>query len=734
MYIEQVSHKIPDKINPIELWFGEFDIDVLKTDADDLDVEKKYKLVDVSCGFDIETTTITEYKNNKISKANGYLYIWQFSLNNYVIYGRKADDFITFLKKLAELYELNKKRKIRIWIANLGFEFQFIRKYLHVTQIFAKKPREPLVVETDNYVFQDCLAFSGSNLDNLAKTYCSTKKLVGDLDYDIPRNSQTVLTRTELDYCKNDVVILSEFNKYVVDTYIKQGFKLPMTKTGLLRESVLERFIDDVVFEDDEGNITGIDTPKIDKFIAMFPDQDEYNTLMKYVFRGGYTHANILHVNDILTDVMGIDFTSSYPAVMLQSDKFPMDGFKDWNGDIQVLIDNHRPFYAHFIFYDLKNTTMHSIESISKVVGYTVSNEQTFVHENGITLDNGRILQAQKLEVWLTDVDYEVYKKFYTWDKTRSTCDNIRYSKYGRLPNYLLDTLKYYYRIKSKLKSEFGGSADDIPEYRIAKSMVNSAYGMCVQKYEVTKITYDDVDGWDKKTDGSYETRLGIDNRTLKYQGIPKVVLQPTWGIWITAQARKRLLDMVHLIGDDVIYNDTDSIYFLNYTKHKHLVDEWNNKIYELNKQLFGNEYDIFRTLGDFDLVNKHGYITKFKTLGAKRYVKTYPTKDGTLKTETTIAGLPKSALTDYCNQKGLDIYQVFSNDMCIDIAFSNKNAHKYNDNEHSDTVTDEQGHTEIMISLSSLGIYKTSFTMTIAEYYKWAMEHKEQIERVDFV
>ena len=45
--------------------------------------------------------------------------------------------------------------------------------------------------------------------------------------------------------------------------------------------------------------------------------------LLKQCFAGGYTHANSYYVNKKLENVSSIDFTSSYPFVMV-SEKFPM--------------------------------------------------------------------------------------------------------------------------------------------------------------------------------------------------------------------------------------------------------------------------------------------------------------------------------------------------------------------------------------------------------------------------
>ena len=672
----------------------------------DTDKKKATRFLNYHCGFDTETTTVIEreekikkvknkkVKINKIKKANGYVWVWQFCVNDIVIYGRKLSEFIELLNIMCERFNLDDTHKMRIWVANLGFEFQFIRKLITITNLFARRSREPIKFETNNgFIFQDCLSISGGNLEHLAATYCATKKMVGDLDYNKPRNSMTPITDKEMGYIVNDVVILSEFDTFLYETYIKRGFEVPMTKTGFLRTTVKKRYEEWVM-----GDNKKIDWNLLKGFKNSFPIESEYKIMMEYLFRGGYVHSNVKHTGKKLSNVFGWDFTSSYPACLLQGSDYPCGRFKPVNK-----IPENKPYYAKFKFTNIKNTTTHSIESSSKCVDLV----------NPI-IDNGRVMYAESMTVYLTNLDFELYQLFYKWDGEPEVTD-IMESEYGRLPEYLLEPIKYFYKKKAQLKK---AGLDETTAYKIAKAMVNSAYGLLVEKLLCPTADYDlETLSWGEGKANSYYKRLGLKQ---KYKPYPNVVLLPQWGIWCTALARYRLLKMVYEVGSDCVYCDTDSIYLINPEKHRDKFLDWNKDVMEYNREHFTEE---FLDLGCFDPVSKDGKpFTYFKTLGAKRYVK--QGADGHI--ECTIAGLPKASLDDYCKKKKLDIFDTFTNEMYVDIAFANKNAHAYNDSAHEDIIEDEFGNVETMHSESSIGIFPISFTMNIKEFYWKLMEYTQ--------
>ena len=613
-------------------------------------------------GFDIETTNIIDNKT-------AYMYIWQLSLNEIVLLGRTWSEFIMVMNMIKEYNNLSKSKRIIMWIANLSFEFQFIRKMFNFTKIFAKEQRKPLYAIIDGCIeLRDPLPISGGSLAQLAKDYTTTQKLVGDLDYSIIRNSKTELTNEEIQYCINDVVILKEWSEFVFRNYIIPHKYIPLTKTAILRRKVKEN------------------APKgiSNAIVPCMPSEKLYHIMMKYLFRGGYVHSNICNTDIILNNVTSIDITSSYPAQMNHG-YYPMGRFyriHNIDGDTFNKLIEKDCCMMVITFYSIKSTTNHSIESKSKCIELV----------NPI-IDNGRVSCADKMTVFINEVDYSLYKKFYTWD--RMEIEVFYHTIRGRLPTYILNVLNDEYYNKAILKQT---GKKNTTEYAISKSNVNSAYGMTVTRMVEREVTYcDNMWGYD---DGNY----------CYYDEIQKLVLLPQWGIYVTSHARNALLSLVYEIScnssgriDDIVYNDTDSIKLLNYTKHKHIIDEYNNMIIAKNKKLFDNP--IFYDLGTFDY---EGTYDKFKTLGAKRYISE---KDG--KIEQTIAGLPKHILYDYCKSNNIDVFDFFTSGMCLDIMFSGKLTTCYNDEAHNEVVDGV-----MMEELSSVCLYNIPFKMTLDKYY----------------
>lgn len=685
------------------IWFNELTIDILRghsNSLEDLGVglgsHRKWYLNEY-CGFDIETTSIITD-----TYAHAYMYIWSFTYNDLTILGSYWSEFLELLDMFKVTFELSEDKRLLIFIANMSFEFQFMRKWLNVTDSFFIEERIPLyIIHNEVIEFRDALQITGGNLAHLAKNYTTTQKLVGDLDYTIKRNHQDArnMSKTELQYVINDTKILAEYMKYYFETFIPLGY-LPLTKTGILRKEVTKTAR--TACRKQKMRLSNI-------MSALHPQEKLYDLMMKWLFRGGYVHGTNRTVGLVLENLSGVDITSSYPNEMNDKDNYPMSKFYRVN---DTSIENYEALnkdwatMAVIDFYGIETTTAHSIESNNKLI----------LKENA-HLDNGRLLDADRVQVFLTDLDYDLYKKFYKWDSMEVR--HLWKAKRGRLPRYLIDTINKYYVAKAKLKKEGKQKTTD---YVLSKEMVNSGYGLTVTRMRKNKIHYN-------STIDDYE----IDDNFVFEKEIEKLCLLPQWGIWVTANARHTLLDMVYNIelhaqelghDSDCHYMDTDSIKIENYNDHKLIIEDYNRKHEEGIKKLcetYGYDYNYMKGLGAFDL--ELPYIKRFKHNGAKRYcLKYYDFKKKEYKTESTISGLPKKSLLEYCHNNHLSIWKTFVHGMNIPIKETGKLASIYNDEEHADYVNGE-----LMEELSSICLVPIEFTMSIDKDYLMYIEEAEK-------
>ena len=722
-------------------------------------------IADVYCGYDTETT---QFDDGDVKEA--FVYHYQLSFADFVFLCRTEQERNEAMAYIQEHYpELGYKRtgakdsethQILIAIANLGFEFQFFCKNKYngqniVTGMFADEKRRPITVDMTwngrERAFRaiDVLRIGSPSLASLAKDYCVTPKLKGDLDYDKVRNSKTPLTQQEEQYCINDVVILSEFMHYYIESFVKQAKLVPITKTGLVRAAVAHEFLK-----------RGESIPNL---VDMFPDSyDEYAQMMTMLYRGGYTHANAYNTGVVIENVRGYDFSSSYPAVMTALDcLYPVEKLEYANApDVDSLDDyadnNNECWYATFEFTDFDATTYNSVESVAKIKEFFENGKNSVktIKAAGITVDNGRILHAEKMTVMLTEQDWKTYRKYYTWGTVKVT--DFHKAKAGYLPEYLTSVVKYFYKKKAELKRQ---GLSGTTAYIVAKQMTNSAYGLCVQTVNITDIEFDPSqpgsDCWIKNKSANvqrtyekavhkgqymYAQRGKIDDN-LQYW------LPPQYGIWITAHARRRILEAIwELSGldengqckNDGIYSDTDSVYFKNHEAHEQWFSDWNERVSAMNKQAFGKDFDLLGDLGTFDPVaiewedenkKKHESLSySLKTWGAKRYIKV--DSDGHM--EQTIAGLPKGTVFSSIRAKhpewtdkecAFNCFDVFKGDLELKFDESQKLTTFYNDYSTAREVTDEYGNTEIMSETSSVCLCKIPFKMTVDEFYQKLVE-----------
>lgn len=573
---------------------------------------------DISVSFDTETTSMKKENGDKFA----FMYVWQFSIDGYFCYGRTWTQFIELLMNLQKFGGLNKDKRIIIYIHNLSFEFQFFRKYIPWVEIFSKEEREPMkAVSGFGIEFRDSLILSGYKLETLAKNLTSHKveKMVGDLDYSLIRNSKTTFTKKELGYMLNDVKILDAYIDEQRQQY-KDIAHIPLTNTGRVREKLRKNCFGD----------TNASRLKFQDMVKNLTLSKEVYDELEQAFAGGFTHANPNHVGKTYHNVASIDFTSSYPTVMI-AEKFPSStahSYKFTNmNDFEELCKNR------LVMFQVDFTNL-----VSKIDFDNYISKNRCLNIEGETENNGRVFSADKLSIVITNVDWQIIKQVYAWENIKISRVKWFYKHY--LPKPIIESILYFYNAKTKLKNVKGKEA----EYMHGKQLLNSVYGASVSKVIHDEVEYNNNQWTTEPADAEKQLQ--------QYNNSNNRVLYFPYGVWVTSFARANLWSGILSIKDDYIYSDTDSIKMLNWKKHKSYVENYNKIITEkLEKTLkfYRISLDQIRPktvdgrekpLGVWDF---EGVYDSFKTLGAKRYVYT---ENGKL--YTTIAGLGKKQGVKY--------------------------------------------------------------------------------------
>lgn len=659
---------------------------------------KKGNYYELVTSFDIETTSTYTTNNEKFA----FMYEWTFGVEDYICYGRTWESFLDLIDTLIEKLKLSKNKRLAVYVHNLGFEFQFICKLFHWESVFALEERKPIkALTTEGVEFRCSYVLSGLNLAITAKNLTTHKmeKLVGDLDYKLVRHSETPLTEQELKYCEYDVKIVIAYIREQLAEY-KSITKLPMTNTGRVRSYVRNNCL--YTSCNHHKTSYGRYSRYRELMKELTLDENTYKQL-KQTFQGGFTHANYRYEGRLVENVHSIDFTSSYPTVML-AEFFPMSKpTKVENISQKKLIENFNNPHKGYMMY-LHFTNIKSVQTEMYI------SEHKCIEVKNSTINNGRIFQAEKIVYPATDIDFKILQKCYTWEELRISNVYEFYMDY--LPLSIIKSIIKLYQDKTTLKGVKGQEN----EYLKSKGMLNSVYGMCVTDIVKDESTFTNTWG---------TTKADISEQIQKYNESKNRFLYYPWGVWVTAYARKNLWNGILNIGDDYIYSDTDSIKFVNYEKHKKYIDWYNSNItkklhamcdfYKLEKSsiepktIKGKK----KPLGVWDYEGKYKY---FKTLGAKRYMY----YDDSL--HITIAGLSKKQGVDYLLEKNnhdiQKVFENFDNNMYIPAAKTGKNTHTYIDDEREMIVKDYTGKLHHVKSLSSIHLEKCDFTLELSKQY----------------
>ena len=579
---------------------------------------------DIMC-FDIETSSGFLHKDSEtlepyLGKSKKYYedckkfsicYVWQFSINDNVFWGRTLEDFKDFLQEL-EYYEPHKKI---VYIHNFSFEFQFLINVLQFDYVFARQARKPLFAEWSTYQFRCSYFLTNMSLATWAEQKkLSVQKLVGDIDYTILRTPKTKLNDTELAYCFNDVLVMyfgllqyKEKYGHIID--------IPFTQTGEVRKEVIDRM-----------NVSS-EYKYRKRCIKLIPESIEDYALLCDCLMGGYAHSNAVHTNIVLDNVRSKDISSSYPIVMCL-EKYPMTYFEETIPCNDYFNNDN---YSYIITFDVEHlrskrwNTWLSFSKCAKIKGYS--------------LDNGRVLKADYVQLSLTNVDYEMFQLCYDFDNLNII--GFRVSSNDYLSPTFVKYILELYGNKTTLK----GIKEKEPLYMKSKQYINSMYGMMVTKNITDTIEFEE-DRWKKELldEKNFYTKIASEKKKLS-----KTFGAFQFGVWVTAYARRNLWKGILALDYNVAYCDTDSIkyiecdtvFFERYNKEIERRENMRADMLGIPRDKFcpRDKNGIPHRLGIFE---DDGQYKKFKTLGAKKYCYV----DNYDKLHMTVSGVRKSAVS----------------------------------------------------------------------------------------
>lgn len=682
-------------------------VDRLKGECLFRDTVSRKQILNIASAFDTETSSFID---DQTYEKSAYCYIWMFGIEDTVVYGRYLDEFAELIQELNR-FLVSRKSRLIVYVHFLKFDFSFIKYFLQWDNVFLKKNRDVLFAEYGNIEFRDSLVLAGGNgLEKVGKSLRNpVLKATGDLDYDLIRNSKTPLTQQELHYCEMDIRVLVQ---YIREKIEDDGdiSKIPYTNTGYVRRHVRE-----ACFEQRRAYSQFIDG------LTMTPRCAEQ---AMDAFAGGSVFGNIKYIAKTVKRVKSYDIKSSYPYVMCTG-YFPISYFTPVTG----LVNQTMPFYDMQQYYGYLSNycCMFELElwDVEPKFEYYFPISKHKCHEVLAPVSSGeyqesasgRIISAMYLSITVTELDFDTIRKFYNFSKYRIT--DMRISPRGYLPEPIVKSIAKFFNGKTTLDGVEGMER----EYMVSKNMLNSVYGMMVEKVIRDSFSFDNVKGFSKEKADIVQAVIEWNEKRNRFLFYP-------WGIWVTAHARWRLHDAILAIGDDFRYCDTDSVKFVgNHDDYFSLVNQtaWREMENCAKRNKIPLDYMIPRSpAGEqkcMGVWEKEWDGVDFKTLGAKRYLIHFK-KERDIKKhgewELTVAGTNKKCTLDYLLKEAKRLkkspFAIFTTDLIVPPEYAKRTVSSFFDEEKRGWITDYLGNRAYYVSPSGVNVQPTSYSFSITE------------------
>lgn len=545
--------------------------------------------------LDIETTNIDDIEQS-------ITYIWQFCINGHCVIGRYLKDLKIFFDRLTKY--MDKDTYLMCYIHNESFEFHNLREVLDFENVFSVDKRKPIKCTYSQIEFRCSYILSNRNLDSYLDVMGVSDKKT-KMDYRRHRYPWSKLNAKDTQYCLHDVIGLWEALEKQLDIEDDTLYTIPLTSTGYTRRDVRAAMYKRSRCKD---------------FQEAIPTFDVFLELME-AFRGGNTHANRWIVGKVLYssevgEMHGADKSSSYPDSLLNN-PFPWK-FEKTVVHPDLLIKTGKAVLTRAIYFNLRMR--------DRLDGAPYIPKSKCRAVKGAVEDNGRLLNAKRCGITLTDLDIKIIDEQYVYD------DVLYYdtykSDYKHLPVELKRVIANYYRKKTSMKGVEGLEQ----MYEKFKNRFNAIYGLMVQNPARLLIEYDQ----EFKDLFRYERKRTL--REVYEKNKHKLFLLYQWGVWCTARSRSELQKLIKIVQTTpnaiFLYSDTDSVKYIGDVDFS----EYNKIKIEQSKRSGAVATDAAGQVHYIGIAEKEQDMIAFCTRGAKKYA--YVTPDNKL--HLTLAGVNK--------------------------------------------------------------------------------------------
>lgn len=595
--------------------------------------KRKCEIFRLPLTFDTETSW-----NHNQGNPLAWVYSWALCLDaskELSIFGRDVFEFIQVLRELDEyLSELSTRfkacYKVFIFAHNLPYDYTYtfplLRDNFTIKHEFFLDKRHIVSANIgDHIVLKDSLIYFNASLEKVCSTYdVRHKKLVGLVDYNARHYSGDVLPQDGINYQLNDVYGLQES---LLKDWELMGYNIttaPLTSTGKIRlECRLEAFLTDGYRKE---FLKTIPTPRQFKF-------------MRKTFAGGYCHGNrFLRGVTVRDYIKHRDFRSHYPSVMRKY-TFPTGR----------IIELRKPKITDFFTPGFDVWGVVGFDGIELKDRHTLApylSRSKCENDQGTRFycDNGRVLEANgKFITFVTQYDLEILLKQYKPKHGEPKVLIAFKAKSSPLPSWFVEMIDKNYKLKSDLKDRVNRLKDENAprdliydaemDLQRRKAFLNGLYGLCAMDYcKSDFIRTDegeiiaDVINYRKKIDDNYGIYRNKLDPNKKYTANTSRGFVPYyWSLYITSCARYELFKYIDICGDNFLYCDTDSIYYIYSEKVEKAIEKLNqekhenalkNGLYitrENGQKLTYDSFDVEDTGTEFRFLHSkcYAYITK---------------------------------------------------------------------------------------------------------------------------